>query len=380
MLKNEHRLRIGIDAHYLDGFAQGVKTVVTNLLLEFEKCSTGHIYFAYHQKKHLGKGSLDNFSPVRHVEVLTNLGEFNQLIGFAYYALRDRLSVINTQYIAPILCPCPVVVTIFDILYERYPQYFPKRHRKILRFMCYRAARSARRIISGSEFTRSELIGRYKISEDRVVVIPCGVGREFRPLDPDETQNLLKILSIKKPYILFVGRIAQIKNIAGLLVAFKYLAERNSDFQLVLVGGRDNLFVEEGSAKILAAGQKWTKRVRFINEISDRDLVAMYNGAELFVLPSFGEGFGIPVLEAMACGTPVLSSNATSLPEVVGRAGWLFDPTNQDEFNDKLLTLISMPSERRRLSEAGKERVKLFSWEEAARKTIRVYEEAANNS
>lgn len=372
-------LRIGLDAHYVDGFSQGVKTVLARTLEEFGKADGASEFFVYHKNTpSASEPQVENSSKIHHRKLLTNAGAFNQAFGFPYLAIRDKLDVFHSQYIAPFISPCPVVVTIHDILFESMPEFFGARHSSLLKLLVPMAARSSAHIITVSHYTREEIVKRYNIPCEKVSVIPNGVDARWRPLDPANVSAALDRLGVSKPYILNVGRIAPIKNVSGLLRAYQSACSEGIDLDLVIVGGKDQLFRESESARVLASFGKYAARVKFLGDVSNEDLVRIYNGAELFVFPSFGEGFGLPVLEAMACGTPVLCSNTTSLPEVAGSDGATFNPYDQEEFNGKLTTLLLNEEERLRLAKAGLERSRTFSWERSALETIRVYERIAS--
>jgi len=367
-------LRIGMDAHTLDGLRQGVRTVVENLAEQFARIGRPHEYVLYHKGARRWPASNGT---VRHRAIPTNSGKLNQVVGFPLYAALDGVDLLHLHYVAPPFCPSPYVVTVHDILYERFPQFFGARHTSLLKVLVRLAARRARHVIAVSEFTRRELIERYGLRGEAVSAIPLGVSGRFQPPSAAVVGEALGRLNVRRPYLLYVGRIAPIKNLAGLLRAFAHLHGRGIDVGLVIVGGRDRLFRETASAAVLAGMGVAAERVQFTGEVAEEDLVALYGGAEALVFPSFGEGFGLPVAEAMACGAPVLCSRATSLPEVAGEAAWTFDPNDQEEFNARLEALLLDADARRALREAGLARRRAFTWERTAREMIAVYERAA---
>jgi glycosyltransferase involved in cell wall biosynthesis len=367
-------MRIGLDMHYTDSFAQGVRRVFENLVLEYAKVDESYEFFLY-RKHALTRPLSISGKKLFPRPILTNSGKFNLLFGFPYYALKDRLNVFHSSYVAPPASPCPAVVTVHDILHEKMPEFFGLKHTAMLKAMVRLGTLTARKVITPSDYSKNEVMKRYGVAPEKIVVTPWGIDESFKVLPETSLKVALSKFDLKMPYILFVSRIAPIKNLKGLLIAFKTLQAKKMDINLVIVGSRDTVFAGEQS-ELLIAELTDSKSIRFTGEISDSDLVALYNGADIFVLPSFGEGFGFPVLEAMACGTPVLCSDTTSLPEVAGNGALFMDPHNQNDFNEKLEFLVLSDSQKQMLRSAGLEHVKKFSWETTARMTLQVYEEA----
>jgi glycosyltransferase involved in cell wall biosynthesis len=366
--------RIGIDFHVSGGIYQGVKTYLTNLIEYMVKIENEIDYFIYSNNPHELTRWKSNRSKVTLKKLPSSSGRFNLLIGFPVCAIRDKLSLFHSQYVLPVFLPCKSVLTIHDILYENHPEFFPEHHRRLLKFFVPISAKRANRIISVSEFTKKQLIQCYGIPGEKITVTYEGASDKFAPIeDKDLIFTVLKKYGIKKKYILFVGRIEPRKNIGGLLKAFDYVKKRGKkDLCLVIVGNQDRLFKEK---------ELFNKRnevnlgsdIVFTGGVSDYDLSIFYNGAEVMVYPAFAEGFGLPVLEAMACGTPVITSDTTSLPEVAGEAAILVDPYSFIEIGESLERLLSNQVLRKELSAKGLERARKFRWEKTAEKTIEVY-------
>jgi glycosyltransferase involved in cell wall biosynthesis len=265
----------------------------------------------------------------------------------------------------------PVVATIHDLIYYLSRGSCPGTLAYLYaRFMFKKAAKKARKIITGSEFTKEEIVRHLGVRADKVVVIHDGVSPLYRPVDAGELGETLSRYGIKGDYIFYAGNHQPRKNLKRLVQAFSAL--KNRDYQLVLTGKLDprradlyNAMNETGLAG----------RVSFIGVVPEKDLPALYSGAALFAFPSLSEGFGLPPLEAMACGTPVVSSNATSLPEVVGDAGVLVDPADVVSIRDGMEKVLSSPALRSELRRKGLARAREFSWRTTAEKTLKVYEE-----
>lgn len=369
-------INIGIDAHYIDGFYQGVRSLLENTVREFPDLTENTIAL-YH--RYVPRPS-SNGSCIEHRRLFTNAGQFNYVAGFPYVALRDRLDLFQSHYILPFWMPCARVVGIYDILYERFSEHFGRLHTLQMRTLVPRSARYAHKVITISEFTKGEIVNRYGVRPEKVSVIHCGVAGHFRVLPKTEIMTNLSTLGIRQPYLLCVGRMAPIKNMTGMLKAFASIAQTNKDLSMVVVGPNDPTFIDNNLGKQLAGMEGLRSRIIFTGPVTQEQLIALYNGATLFVFPSFGEGFGIPVLEAMACGAPVLCSNTTSLPEVAGKVAETFDPFDQDEFNQKLGTLLRDSTRLEQMGREGPNWAGRFTWRKAAEQTLDVYHQAYDES
>jgi glycosyltransferase involved in cell wall biosynthesis len=236
------------------------------------------------------------------------------------------------------------------------------------------SAKRADRIISVSEFTKREICEHYGIAYDKVTVIHEGASDSFAPIkDRNLMLRRLKKYQIRTKYLLFVGRIEPRKNIVGVLKAFQHLKkEGHKELCIVIVGHQDRIFRER---KLFTEIEKLglESDVLFTGGVSEEDLCALYNGAEALVYPAFAEGFGLPVVEAMASGTPVVTSNTTALQEVAGSAAILVNPHSHEEIAQAIDRLLSDESLKSELSHMGLDRARQFRWEETAQKTVEVY-------
>jgi glycosyltransferase involved in cell wall biosynthesis len=287
---------------------------------------------------------------------------------------RRRADVAHVQYLVPPWAPCPVVTTIHDLAFRRFPGLFPVKHRLLLNWLIPLAARHAAHVITGSEATRRDLCEFYHLPAEAVTVTPYAADPQFRPQHPARAREAVRRrLGIPGPYVLSVGVLQPRKNLPRLVRAYGRIAAR-FPHRLVLVGKEGWANAELRAA---AASLPVGKEAIFTGYVADADLPALYAGADLFVYPSLYEGFGLPPLEAMACGTPVLTSNTSSLPEVVGEAGRTVDPTDERALSLALEALLADPAERARLRAAGQARAAEFSWERTARETLAVYRRLA---
>jgi len=264
------------------------------------------------------------------------------------------------------------VLTVHDVAFLDLPETFSPQFAAWYRFLIPRLVRRVARVIAVSTFTRWRLIEHTGVDENRVVTIPNGVEDRFIPQSPEDIARVRKILGIPGGrYVLSLGSLAPRKNLHRLLRAWErilpYIPE---DVWLILAG-------EKGDASVFRETSfgKYPDRVHFAGRIRDEELPALYGGALVFAFPSIYEGFGLPPLEAMAVGVPVLTGDRTALPEVVGDAGFLVDPYNVDELATGLKLLIDDEALRRELQKKGLERARHFSWEKTARMTWDVIQE-----
>ncbi len=257
------------------------------------------------------------------------------------------------------------VVTCHDIAPLFIPtRFWEKRWRRYL----YSGLKRADALIADSASTRKDLCRAYGLSEEKIPVIPLGVDRNvFRPLDKAICRRELGIPPERK-VVLHVALEHWRKNIPGLLRATAALKETYPDILLIRVGKAINNSLE------LIKSLDLTDNIRYVNANSEEDLVRLYNAADVFAFPSFYEGFGLPVLEAMACGTPVVASNRTSIPEIVGEAGVLVDPSNIPNLAQALMRALAETAFAKALIEQGLSRAMEFTWERTATATLSVYQ------
>jgi glycosyltransferase involved in cell wall biosynthesis len=266
------------------------------------------------------------------------------------------------------------VVTIHDALPFIYPDTSSTLDWLVYHYWLPYATRFVDQIVTDSSRSKSDIARFLGVQMERITVIPLAAGKQFRPLPEDEVTPVLERIGIQDHYILFVGSLEPRKNLINLLEAYTLLLNWSSEWNLVIVGARN--FWKSESSKKFVEQHNLKSYVHFLGYIPDEDLPALYNGADLFVFPSLYEGFGLPVLESMACGTPVVTSNTSSLPEVAGDAAYLVDPQNVEEIADALKHVLSDVDLANDLRSRGLERAQNFTWEKTASQTIAVYEQA----
>lgn len=261
----------------------------------------------------------------------------------------------------------PAVVTVHDVLVLRAPELFSPVIRANFRLLTPRLLRRAAKIATGSEFSRREIAELLGVDRERIAVTPYGVDERFRPA-PMEAAALRDRFGIDRPYVLCVGTLEPRKNLLGALRAFGRLARDTDEFALVVAGGRG-----WGNEAFEAARRAAGDRLVLTGYVSDADLVGLLSAARCFLYPSLFEGFGFPPLEAMACGTPVVTADRASLPEVVGDAAALVDPEDEEAIAAALRAVLEDPGEADRMRRAGLDRASLYTWEACAAATIDVY-------
>ncbi len=270
--------------------------------------------------------------------------------------------------VGPVRRSLPTVLTVYDLNVLRFPHLFRRWFRHYARAVLPRAARSADVIITLSEASKADIVQDLAIPGERVVVIPPGVNPSFTPVAAESAraQEVRRRYGLGSDFVLTVGSVEPRKNLRSLLEAVGRLRTRG--------GTSDVALVHAGPEGWLADGVSRTAGARFLGYVSLPDLVALYGMARVCVYPSLYEGFGFPVVEAMACGCPVVTSNVSSLPEVAGDAAVLVDPYSVDAIAGGIATLWTDEGRRRELSARGLARARSFTWERTARETAALYE------
>ena len=303
----------------------------------------------------------------------TNLGW--TLVGIPRAARRARVDVIHAPaYTAPFWSPAPVVLTIHDVSYERHPQWYPYRRDWARRAFYRRSAAAAAHILTVSPFSAGEITEAYGIPTGRITVTPLGVDEGFEPADPSLPLELPP--GVTPPYMLHVGDLHERRNLPMLVSALLAARRSASAAPLSLVFAGTDRGVGPTICS-MAAQADARDAVVLLGSVTERRLRALYRGATALVYPSFYEGFGLPLIEAMACGTPVIASRVTSIPEVVGEGGLLLDPTATDAWATAMVSVANDEHLRARMRAAGLRRAVDFTWERTARLTLEVYRRVA---
>ena len=374
-------MRIAIDAHSVGAKLAGNESYAVNLIEALAQIDNVNLYTLYvttneaHDRFHQRWPNFKVHRTLPHTPLiripLTLSAELR----------KHPVDVLHVQFTAPPFCPCPVVVSVHDLSFEHLPETFRRRSRTQLRLTVRHSARRADRILTLSEHTRNDVIQTYKIDPAKVIAIPPAAPDHYGPIaDDKELQRVRHNYGIDGDYVLSVGSIQPRKNLVRLIQAYAALRSGhtgNSFPKLVIVGKRGWLY-DETLRALETTGVK--DSIVLTGYVPESDLPALYSGALCFVYPSFFEGFGLPPLEAMKCGTPVVVGNATSLPEVVGDAGLQVDPFDVSAITKGIGELIYNSNLREELRVKGLERARRFDWRNTARQTLGIYEQVARKS
>ena len=268
----------------------------------------------------------------------------------------------------------PCTATIYDVFSLLRTDFATDGFREKKRLRYEHLARRASRIFAASESTKNDLVAGLAISPQNIIVNHLGVSGEFRPRSADEVDRVRRKYAVPPAYALSVAAFSKRKNIQPVLSAYAAL-KKSGRFEstLVLAGSLEHW--HDWRTVLEQSGV--ADRVILTGFVEDSDLPALYSGARMFVFPSLYEGFGLPVLEAMACGVPVIASNTSSMPEIVGAAGLMVDPENENDIRERMAELDGDPGLRESLAAGGLERAKLFSWEKTAQRMLTVWRELA---
>jgi glycosyltransferase involved in cell wall biosynthesis len=367
-------VRIAIDAHSVGTGLAGNETYAANLVEALAEVDGENAYTVYVTREEARARFEGRWPNVRARRTLPHTPLLRIPITLSAELRRRPVDILHVQYTSPPLAPCRVVATVHDLTFEHLPDTFKRRSWMQLRLTVRATVRRAAHVIAPSEYTRQDLIKTYKLDPARVTAIPLAASQHFRPVeDISELERVRRRYGITRDYILAVGSIQPRKNLSRLVRAYSGLRRergRSNLPQLVLVGKKAWLYGETLKA---VEEEGVGDSVVLTGYVSEGDLPALYTGALCFAYPSYYEGFGLPPLEAMRCGTAVLTGNRTSLPEVVGDAGLTADPFDTGAIARALARLIEDPALRAELGARGLERASGFDWRDTARMTLQVY-------
>lgn len=364
---------IGIDGNEANVSEKvGIGEYAYELLRQFQKINTQRIKFEVYLKTSPRPEMPPPTSNFRY-KIVTPRKMWTQFALPISLFLGKKPDVFFTpSHYAPRFSPVPTVISVMDLSFIRFPELFAKKDLYQLKNWTAYSVKNAKKVLTISEFSKNDIINEYKIAKNDVEVTYPGIKANLDLKRKENMNDLSKKFGINKEYILFVGTLQPRKNIEKLIEAFSKL---DKDILLIIVGKKGWLYED-----ILKAPEKYgvLEEVKFLDFVEDNELPLLYKNALCFVLPSLYEGFGLPVLEAMKNGCPVITSNVSSLPEAGGDAAMYFNPEDSDDIAKAIKKVVEDKTLREEMVKKGFVQVKKFSWEKTATQTLRVLEEVAN--
>ncbi len=368
-------MRFSVDAHAIGQHLTGNETYIRNLLNCFEVLDREADFVTYISREEAVADVPARFQK-RRVSV-------NPYVRLGYDLPRrvaeDQPSLLHVQYTGPLTCSAPIVVSVHDVSFLEHPEYFTSFRALQLRLTVRRTVQSAACVLTPSEFSKQRILDAYQLPDDKVVVLPNGVSSVFHPVAREAAQRSLSTSAPQAPFILTVGDLQPRKNHLGLIRAFEDLIGAHPQLpHHLLIVGKETWHAD--TVRAAARKSRVADRIHFTGFVEDEELRRLYGACDLLVYPSFYEGFGLPILEAMACGRAVACSNTSAMPEVADSAALLFDPCSQRELVFAMRDLLLNPELRQRMERLGVQRAAMFSWTSSAAKTLDLYYAVAGSA
>jgi glycosyltransferase involved in cell wall biosynthesis len=366
-------MRIGIDARLVYYSQAGIGQYILHLVNGLARVDRENEYVLLQSRK--DDSTILEQPKFRRVSLWTPSHHRLERHSLNVELMRLGLDVLHSpDFIPPHRPSCKSVITVHDLAFLLYPHFLTKESARYYGHID-QAVRWTDHIIAVSESTKRDAVQHLGVAEDKITVVYEAANPIFRPIDREEAKEQVRNRhGVDGRFILFVSTIEPRKNVPTLLrAAWQLMESYKQDVHLVLAGGKGWLFEE---AFAVVEQLKLDSRVHFVGRVSSEELLYLYNAAELLAHPAFYEGFGLPPLEAMACGLPVIASNVASLPEVVGDAGLLIDPHDADELTVAMWRVLNDGGLGQEMREKGLRQAARFSWERAARETMGIYQKA----
>jgi glycosyltransferase involved in cell wall biosynthesis len=366
-------MRFSVDAHAVGQHLTGNETYIRNLLNSFAGLDHEAEFVTY-----ISRQDAVGEIPWRFHKRRVSRNPFRRLGFDLPLRLRqDCPGLLHVQYTGPLFCSTPLIVSVHDVSFLEHPDYFTKFRSVQLRWTVQRTVREAACVLTPSEFSKRSILDAYGLEESKVKVLPNGVNSTFRPIARETAQSWVRSsFRLAAPFILTVSDLQPRKNHLGLIHAFEQLLRAHPELphHLVFVG-KETWYapvIREAAAK-----SELRDRIHFTGFVSDQDLLHFYGACDIFVYPSLYEGFGLPIIEAMACGRAVACSSTSAMPEVADSAALLFDPHSTADVFRAMRDLLLNPELRLRMERLGTQRAAMFSWEKTASQTLEIYYQIA---
>jgi len=372
-------MKIGIDARMYSSRFTGIGRYNHELIKNLLKIDQKNQYVIFLNKNEFPQFEIKNSKQVKKVLADCKHYSWKEQINFLKILNKEKLDLMHfTHFNAPIFYKKPFVMTIHDLTLSFFPG---KKMTSLLHRFAYQLTirlntHKAKKIIAVSQNTKKDLINLLKIKPEKITVTYEGTDPKFKLIKNKNKLGFIAKIKTKyglnKPFLLYTGVWRDHKNVIGLIKTFdKLIKEKNFTGNLVITGKKDSTYCEVTKT---VAKLNLEKKIKLVGLVSEEDLVALYNLATIYVFPSFYEGFGLPPLEAMACGTPVAASNTSCIPEICGKENAVFfNPYNITDMTEKIIDLIQNNQKQEKLIQNGFQHILNFSWKKMAKKTLNVY-------
>ena len=369
-------MHIAIDAHSVGTGLGGNETYATNLIEALAEVDRVNNYTLYVTKQEAVDRFHNRWPNFQTRVTLPHTPVIRIPLTLTFETRKRPVDILHVQYTAPPVAACPVITTIHDLSFEHLPETFNRRSWMQMRLTVRSTARRAAHIITDSSYSRNDILKTYGLPGDRVTVTPLAASTRYRRVEnADEIKRVREKFGITGDYILAVGSIQPRKNIARLIRAYLRLRDESTidPMPRLVIAGKPAWLYDDTIKVAERSGAK--EYIVFTGYVPEEELPVLYSDARCFVYPSYFEGFGIPPLESMRCGTPVITSNRTCFPEVIGDAGLMVDTLDEGAIAAAIKRLLTDEHLHHELSARGLKRAQLFDWRETARLTLNVYEQ-----
>ena len=386
-MNNERKKRIGIDARFYGPVGKGLGRYIQEVVDNIIKMDDYNDYIIFLRKENFDELIVDESTNVKKVLADVQWYSLKEQLVMPFYIWREKLDLMHFPHFnVPFFVPCKFIVTIHDLILTKFktirattlhPCIYELKN-VAYRTIIKRALKRSKKILTVSEFTKNDIMEQFKINSGKIEVIYEGVanlakGRDSLFVAKLDNGDILHDYNINYPFILYVGNAYPHKNLDFLINGFREIYKKNNDLRLVLVGKEDYFYKNLKQFAQNCFSDTKENPVIFSGYVPDDKLEIFYNKALFYVFPSLYEGFGLPPLEAMAKGCPVLSSNVSSMPEVLADAALYFNPRDENDFLNKTNLILNDDKLREKLIKAGESRYKQFNWWDCAFKTWQIY-------
>ena len=386
-MNNDRKKKIGIDARFYGPIGKGLGRYIQEVVDNVIKMDSYNDYVVFLRKDNFDELVIDEFKNVKKVLVDVQWYSLKEQLLMPFYIWKEKLDLIHFPHFnVPFFVPCKFIVTIHDLILTKFKTvrattlhpFIYELKNLAYRTIIKRALNKSKRILTVSEFTKNDIIEQFKIKPDKIEVIYEGVanlakGRDSLFVAKLDNNEVLRDYDINYPFLLYVGNAYPHKNLDFLITSFKKVYEKKNNLRLVLVGKEDYFYKNIKQLVEKEFSNIQDKPVIFSGYVPDDKLEIFYKKALVYVFPSLYEGFGLPPLEAMAKGCPVLSSNVSSMPEILADAALYFNPRDEQDFLNKLDLILKDRDLREKLVKVGEIRCQKFNWWDCAFKTWQIY-------